>query len=89
MMLANISVSKYLYHILTDEKLENRREVFLEECPKSKLVLLWRIMCDTEISDTELLKERIYEFGSLVKDDDYWGREVFLCLVAFLNLVIK
>ena len=88
-MLANISVSKYLYHLLTEEKLENRREEFFAECPKSKLVLLWRIMCDTEIHDTDLLKDRIYEFGSLVKDDDCWGREVFLCLVAFLNLVIK
>ncbi len=88
-MLANISVSKYLYHLLTDEKLEDRREAFFAECPKLKIVLLWRILYDTEISDTELLKERIYEFGSQVKDDDYWGREVFLCLVAFLNLVIK
>ena len=88
-MLANISVSKYLYHLFTDEKLEYRRESFLEDCPKSKIVLLWRILFDTEISETELLKERIYEFGSLVKDDDYWGRDIFLCLVAFLNLVIK
>ena len=88
-MLANISISKYLYHILTDDKLEERREEFLAKLPKSKIVLLWRILCDTEISETELLRERIYEFGSLVKDDDYWGREVFLCLVAFLNLVIK
>jgi len=88
-VLANISVSKYLYHLFTDEKLENRREDFFAECPKSKIVLLWRIFCDTEISDTELLSERIYEFGSLVKDDDHWGRDIFLCLVAFLNLVIK
>jgi len=88
-MLANISVSKYLYHLLTTDKLEERREAFLAECPKSKLVLLWRIMCDTEISDTELLRDRIYEFGSLIKDEDCWGRDIFLCLVAFLNLVIK
>ena len=88
-MLTNISISKYLYHILTEDKLEARREEFLANLPKCKLVLLWKILCDTEISDTELLRERIYEFGSLVKDDDYWGRDIFLCLVAFLNLVIK
>jgi len=69
--------------------MEQRREDFFAECPKSKIVLLWRILCDTEISDTELLRERIYEFGSLIKDDDHWGRDIFLCLVAFLNLVIK
>ena len=88
-MLANISVSKYLYHILTDDRMEETYEKFLAECPKLKIVLLWRILFDTEISDTEVLRDRIYEFGSLVKDDDYWGREIFLCLVALLNLVIK
>ena len=39
--------------------------------------------------DSELLKERVYEFGSNLKEQDYVGREVFLCLVALLNLVIK
>ena len=88
-MLANISISKYMYHMLTDDRMEERKEEFLAKCPKSKIVLLFRILCDTEISDTELLRARIYEFGSLVKDDDHWGRDIFLCLVAFLNLVIK
>lgn len=88
-MVANISVIKYLYQILTDETLEDKKEILFEVCPKSKLVLLWKILYETEISDTELLKDRIYEFGSRIEDDDHWGREVFLCLVAFLNLVIK
>ena len=88
-MLANISVKKYLYHILMDEELEEKKEVLFEECKNCKIILLWKILYETEIEDTELLKERIYEFGSKVKEDDYWGREIFLCLVAFLNLVIK
>jgi len=88
-MLANISVKKYLYRILTDEKLEEKKEALFEACPKVKLILLWKILNETDVRDTELLKERIYEFGSLIKDDDYWGRDIFLCLVAFLNLVIK
>ena len=88
-MVANISVIKYLYQILTDETLEDKKETLFEVCPKSKLILLWKILYETEISDTELLKDRIYEFGSRIEDDDRWGREVFLCLVAFLNLVIK
>ncbi len=87
--MANISVAKYLYRILMDEKLEYKKELFFKACKESQLVLLWRILYETEVSDTELLKERIYEFGSKVKEQDFVGREVFLCLVAFLNLVIK
>ena len=88
-MLANISVKNYLYRILTDEKLEEKKEALFEACPRGKLVLLWKILNETDIRDEELLKDRIYEFGSLIKDNDYWGRDIFLCLVAFLNLVIK
>lgn len=88
-MLANISVGKYLYRILTDERLEDKKELLFQECRNCKWILLWKILYETEISDKELLKERIYEFGSKVKENDYWGREIFLFLVALLNLVIK
>lgn len=87
--MANISLIKYLYRILSDEKLEYKKEAFFKACKKTQLIRLWQILFETEISDTELLKERIYEFGSNVKEIDYLGREVFLCLVALLNLVIK
>lgn len=88
-MLANISMGKYLYHVLTDETLEDKKELLFQECNNCKLILLWKILFETEISDQELLKARIYEFGSKVKENDYWGREIFLCLVTCLNLVIK
>ena len=88
-MLANISVRKYLYRILKDETLEDKKALLFQECKNCKLVLLWQILYETEVTDKELLKERIYAFGSKVKEGDYWGREIFLCLVAFLNLVIK
>jgi hypothetical protein len=52
-------------------------------------VLLWRILFETELTDVDLLKEQVYAFGSNLKEQDYLGREVFLCLVALLNLVIK
>lgn len=87
--MANMSVARYLNRILVDERLEYKKEVLFQECKDSQMVLLWRILHETDVKDTELLKERIYEFGSKVKEQDYFGRDVFLCLVAFLNLVIK
>jgi len=87
--MANISVAKYLYRILLDESLEYKKEEFFKECKDLQLVLLWRILFETEITDMDLLKERIYQFGSNLKEQDYIGREVFLCLVTMLNLVIK
>ena len=85
--MANISVSKYLYLMLFDENLEYKKEAFFKECKDSQLVLLWRILFETEMNDKELLQERIYAFGSNLKEQDYLGREVFVCLVALLHLV--
>lgn len=87
--MANFSIAKYLYRILFDEELEYKKEAFFKECKESQLVLLWRILFETEIDDKELLKERVYTFGSNLKEQDYIGREVFVCLVALLHLVIK
>ena len=85
----NHTVAKYLIQLLTDKELEYKKEFYFNECKGSQLVLLWRILFETEISDEELLKERIYEFGSNLKTQDYLGRDVFICLVELLNLVIK
>ncbi len=87
--MTNINVAKYLYMILFDEKLEYKKEVFFNVCKESQLILLWKILFETELRDTELLKERIYKFGSNLKEQDYVGREVFVCLVGLLHLVIK
>ena len=85
----NYNVIKYLYVLLFDESQEYKKELFFKSCQDSQLVLLWRILFETNINDKELLSERIYKFGSNLKEQDYIGREVFLCLVALLNLVIK
>ena len=87
--MTHMSVAKFLYHILFDEKLEYKKEEYFKACKESQLVLLWRILFETELKDVDLLKERIYEFGSNLKEQDYLGREVFVCLVALLHLVIK
>ena len=84
-----MSVANYLYRILTEEQMEYQKAALFKECGGTKIVLLWKIFFETDIQDTELLKDRIYRYGSLLKEKDYFGRELFLCLVAVLNLVIK
>ena len=88
-MLENISVAKYLYRLLTEEKLEHRKTLFMKECGETRIVLLWQILFETDMKDTDVLNDRIYRYGSMLREKDYLGREIFLCLVALLNLVIK
>lgn len=88
-MLANISVAKYLYRIFTEEKMEHKKARLFKECEDTRIVLLWKIFFETDIRDTDILRERIYKYGSMLKEHDYLGRELFLFLVAMLNLVVK
>ena len=85
----HISLAKRIYDVMTDEKYYSEKCSWIEECKNTKMILLWRILFETDVDNKELLESRIYEYGSKLKENDYVGREIFVCLVAFLNLVIK
>ena len=87
--MAKKTISNYLFQMITDERYGRQKYAFLEECKNTKIVKLWKILFETDMRETELLETRIFEFGSMIKEDDIWGREIFVCLVALLNLVIK
>lgn len=87
--MANTTIASYIYRMIKEDRFRKQRYAILEECRETKLAKLWNILFETDIRETETIETRIYEFGSLVKEDDYWGREIFVFLVAFLNLVIK
>ena len=87
--MANKTIAGYIYRMVKEDRFRSQKYAVLEECKSTKLAMLWKILFETEVSDVEDLEQQIYIFGSLVKEDDYWGREIFVFLVAFLNLVIK
>ena len=75
--------------VLKDEYYVVEREAWLEECRTTKLWLLWEILFETDIHNIALLEARVYAYGSQIKETDYLHRDIFIWLVAFLNLVIK
>ncbi len=87
--MTKITVIEYLFRMLVEERGREKLNLILESCKNTKVAKLWKILFQTDVQDAELLESRIYEFGSIVKEDDIWGRDIFVCLVAFLNLVIK
>lgn len=83
------TMADYLYRMLKDERRRGQVALVLESCKNTKIAKLWNILFETDVRDAETLETRIFEFGSMIKEDDVWGRDIFVCLVAFLNLVIK
>ena len=78
-----------MHCVLMDERYAEQKRLWAKESRKTKLWQLWEILFETDINDHELLEERIYAYGSHIKQTEYFHRDIFICLVAFLNLVIK
>ena len=83
------NLCKRMYRILTEERYEQKKNLWMKECKDTKLAHLWKILFETDVENKELLETRIYAYGSHIKEGEYLHREIFIWLVAFLNLVIK
>ena len=71
------------------ERLAKEKEEWLKVCKETKLWMLWEILFETDVRNRAVLEARIYAYGSQIKETDYLHRDIFIWLVAFLNLVIK
>ncbi len=78
-----------MHRVLTADYYCEERARWLEECKNTKLGMLWEILFETDVRNRALLESRIYAYGSKIKEADYLHRDIFICLVSFLNLVIK
>ena len=71
--------------MLTEEEHREELEEFLSGEESLRIRLLWEIFFETEIRDVDRLEEQIYQYGTLVKTEDYLGRELFVGMVFLLN----
>ena len=81
------ALARFLHRIFTEDRFENYKSYLIQECDLSKIMLLWQILFETDIRDKELLQERIYHYGSILKEKDSFERELFVCLVTLLDLL--
>ena len=81
----DVSIAGYLHGIVSGRESADRLGDIIHRCDLKKLRLLWEILFETEIYDLELLEERIYAYGSVLKEQDLLEREIFVILVSVLN----
>lgn len=84
-----ISLFKQMRRVLMDDCYLEEKEAWLEECKHTRLGQLWEILFETDVRNRALLEARVYAYGSQIKENEYLHRDIFIWLVAFLNLVIK
>ena len=83
-----INLFKHIHRVLTDERYKKERELLGQECKKVKLWQLWELLFETDIRNGNELEEKVYAYGSQIKETDYLHRDIFIGLVSLLNLVI-
>ena len=79
------TIAQYLHEILMGNQSSEELGEAIHKCDSVKLKILWQIFFETGIHDLELMEERIYAYGSSLKEKDLLGREVFLALVSMLQ----
>lgn len=75
--------------MITDEENREALEELLLTCESPKIRLLWEIFFEIDVRDIDVLERHIYEYGSMVKEHDYAGRELFVGMVSLLSQLKK
>ena len=82
-------IAKGIYDILAEERCSDGWEDLIRSCESPKMQLLWEIFFDTGMDELALLEERVYQYGSMVKEQDVLSREIFLGMVTLLGQMKK
>lgn len=78
-------VAKHIYGMLQEEEHRDGMRELMLGCDSPKVKLLWEIFFEIDMQNVELLEEHIYRYGSMVKEHDYFGRDLFIIMVALLH----
>ena len=76
-----------LFKVLVDAPGPNILKDLIWNCDSPKLRILCEIMFETGMDEVELLEERVYQYGSLLKEQDYLDREIFMGMISLLEAV--
>lgn len=68
-----------------DRKQPNVLRDLIWKCDSPKVKVLREIFFETGIEEVELLEERVYQYGSLIREQDYIGRKIFLGMITLLK----
>ncbi len=75
----------YLFDAMQDGERWHEIQTKVAHCGVDKVRILWEILFETDICDTETLKNKIYEYGSCLKENDYLGREIFVIMAELIK----
>ena len=81
----NTNVAKYILDMASNNERQKHISVLIENCYSEKLKLLWQIFFEIDITNKALLENKIYAYGSLLKEHDYFERELFIGMISILQ----
>ena len=81
----NTCLAQRFYDVLVDWPGPNVLKDLIWSCESPKGKVLREIFFETGTEEVDLLEERVYQYGSLLEEQDYIGREIFLGMIALVT----
>ena len=75
----------YVMTAMQDGEKWQKLRTTVTHCGIDKIRILWELFFETDICDTETLKNKIYEYGSCLKEHDYFSRELFVIMAELIK----
>ena len=79
------TLMNYIFEIMQDGERWHEIKAKVTHCGFDKIRILGEIFFETDICDTETLKNKIYEYGSCLKENDHFGRELFVIMAELVK----
>ena len=81
------TLQKHFRAIVADESFLNEISNWLDVWGDKRLLILRHLVYEIDLSETEQLKEALYEYGSCLTEKNYCGRKLFSMMATLIGQI--
>ena len=81
------TLQKHFRAIVADESFLNEISNWLDVWGDKRLLILRHLVYEIDLSETEQLKEALYEYGSCLTEKNYCGRKLFSMMATLIRQI--
>lgn len=81
------TLQKHFQTMISDENFFDEISNWFYVWGDKRLLILRRLLFEIDMSETEQLKEALYEYGSCLTEKNYGGRSLFSMIAALISQI--
>ena len=85
--ISNNTLQKHFQRMVTNESFLDEISNWLDVWGDKRLLILRHLVYEIDLSETEQLKEALYEYGSCLTEKNYCGRKLFAMMAVLIGQI--